>query len=403
MSRERMENTVGILVHGDNHFIVRGPLPDRATALALVRHWSIIQIATLQASATLQCSAIMPPALDRWCMTTKEFRENLTWAVIVPGDREPSPDVTQLLAELAARGIAIYNTNTMERSRLHLYALLVAFCALLLVMTGAALTSSQIQTKPAVNSVAFFETLHITVAVAVALLTIGLAVWLILAEKRPWLIRLGCITLAACIIEGWLGWLARGPRAISGLTTTQMTTAGPPTGGLGTLHACLAALLLVALASIALATSRIWCREPELVQDYGWPSLRFLSSAAAFLVAIQVGFGAAFRHNLVSVMPHLLGALVVALFIMIVGAFASNQFPKHTSLRSMAVALMVITGIQVFLGMTAFIMRLMESAASTAYLAISVAHVGTGSLTFAVSVLLAIEIRRCVLPRAPAA
>ena len=26
---------VGILVHGDNHFIARGPLPDRETALAL--------------------------------------------------------------------------------------------------------------------------------------------------------------------------------------------------------------------------------------------------------------------------------------------------------------------------------------------------------------------------------
>ena len=36
---------VGILVHGDNHFIVRGPLPDRDAARALIRHWSIIQIA----------------------------------------------------------------------------------------------------------------------------------------------------------------------------------------------------------------------------------------------------------------------------------------------------------------------------------------------------------------------
>ena len=35
---------VGILVHGDNHFIVRGPLPDRDAARALIRHWSIIQI-----------------------------------------------------------------------------------------------------------------------------------------------------------------------------------------------------------------------------------------------------------------------------------------------------------------------------------------------------------------------
>jgi heme A synthase len=279
----------------------------------------------------------------------------------------------------------------MERSRLHLYALIVNFCALLLVMTGAALTSSQIQTKPAVNTIALFGNVHNGVATTVALLSIGLAIWLSRAEKRTWLISLGWITSAAVILDGWLGWLTRGSHA----------TPQPPAGALGTLHACLAALVFVAFASIALATSRTWACDPELVQDYGWPSLRSLSAFAAFLVAVQVGFGAAFRHNLVSVMPHLLGALVVALFIMIVGAFASNQFPKHGSLRWMAVTLMVITGIQVFLGMTAFIMRLMVTGTtvSTAYLTISVAHVATGSLTLAASTLLAIEIRRCVRPR----
>ena len=84
---------VGILVHGDNHFIVRGPLPDRDVALALVRHWSLIQI-----------GATTPPALDRWYIVSREFRENLRWAVVVPGDREISPAVTKLLDELSAAG-----------------------------------------------------------------------------------------------------------------------------------------------------------------------------------------------------------------------------------------------------------------------------------------------------------
>ena len=85
----------GILVHGDNHFIVRGPLPDQATALALVRHWTLIQI-----------GATTPPALDRWQIVTREFRENLEWAVVIPGDSDVSSAVTQLLAGLSARGIA---------------------------------------------------------------------------------------------------------------------------------------------------------------------------------------------------------------------------------------------------------------------------------------------------------
>ena len=91
---------VGILVHGDNHFIVRGPLPDRATALALVRHWSIIQI-----------GARTPPALDRWSISSREFRENLEWAVIVPGDGEISPAVAGLLAELKERAIPMYDSQ----------------------------------------------------------------------------------------------------------------------------------------------------------------------------------------------------------------------------------------------------------------------------------------------------
>jgi hypothetical protein len=43
----------GILVHGDNHFIVRGPKPERDVALALVRHWSVIQIGVSDPVSTL--------------------------------------------------------------------------------------------------------------------------------------------------------------------------------------------------------------------------------------------------------------------------------------------------------------------------------------------------------------
>jgi hypothetical protein len=87
---------LGILVHGDNHFIVDGPLPDREIAIALVGHWSLIQI-----------GAATPSELDGWLIVSKAFRENLEWAVVVPGDGEMSPAVKQLLAELSARGIAV--------------------------------------------------------------------------------------------------------------------------------------------------------------------------------------------------------------------------------------------------------------------------------------------------------
>ena len=88
---------IGILVCGDNHFIVRGPLPDRATALALAHHWSIIQI-----------GQTTPLSLRSWSIVTRAFREDLAWAVVVPGDGEVTPGVAQLLKEISARGITIH-------------------------------------------------------------------------------------------------------------------------------------------------------------------------------------------------------------------------------------------------------------------------------------------------------
>jgi hypothetical protein len=64
-------------VHGNNHFIPSGLLLDEAAALALLRHWPIVQIGEAKSSS-----------FGQWQIRSKEFRENLEWAVIVPGDRD---------------------------------------------------------------------------------------------------------------------------------------------------------------------------------------------------------------------------------------------------------------------------------------------------------------------------
>ena len=91
---------LGILVHGDNHFVVRGPRPYPETARALVHHWSVIRI-----------GESIPVALALWTISSKEFREDLEWAVNVPGESEISSAVLQLLDELSARGITIHNSS----------------------------------------------------------------------------------------------------------------------------------------------------------------------------------------------------------------------------------------------------------------------------------------------------
>lgn len=83
-------------MHGDNHFILSGPVPDDASVLAMTRHWSIVQIGGEKS-----------PRFREWEIRTKEFRENLEWAVIVPGESKISEAVLKLLAEISARGIQI--------------------------------------------------------------------------------------------------------------------------------------------------------------------------------------------------------------------------------------------------------------------------------------------------------
>ena len=95
-----MKQGLGILVQGGNHWIVRGPLPNRETALALVRHWSLIQI-----------GGAMPPHWQAWTIRTRAFREDLEWAVVVPGDDQTSPAVALLLEELSAREIVIHDSR----------------------------------------------------------------------------------------------------------------------------------------------------------------------------------------------------------------------------------------------------------------------------------------------------
>ena len=87
---------VGILVHGNNHFILSGAEPTEAEAIAMARHFSLVKI-----------GEPISNAFEKWEIRNKEFRENLEGAVVVPGDREVSRGVSQLLGELAQRGVII--------------------------------------------------------------------------------------------------------------------------------------------------------------------------------------------------------------------------------------------------------------------------------------------------------
>lgn len=90
---------LGVLVHGDNHFIVRGPLPSPEEARALVERWSVIRI-----GSGIDATREMGP----WRVSTREFRQDLQWAVVVETSSHPQAAIVDLLQELEARQVRVW-------------------------------------------------------------------------------------------------------------------------------------------------------------------------------------------------------------------------------------------------------------------------------------------------------
>lgn len=93
-----MQPPLGLIVFGHDHFLIRGPLPAAATALELVRRWIFPGVEDLLG---------MKPPLTQWHITTREFREDIEWAIVMERVEAPSEAVAQLLREVEARGVPV--------------------------------------------------------------------------------------------------------------------------------------------------------------------------------------------------------------------------------------------------------------------------------------------------------
>jgi cytochrome c oxidase assembly protein subunit 15 len=218
------------------------------------------------------------------------------------------------------------------------------------------------------------------------MLTVGLAIWLARVEHRSWMRKLGRVAIGGVVFQGLLGG------------ATVLLLQPPP---ISIFHACVAQLFFSLTVAIAMFTSRGWQNGPETVDDYGWPSLRSLAILTPVLVVGQIALGAAFRHRALGLMPHIIGALIVPIVILLTSTFVLHQFPSHGALRTAAKTLLGITVAQIFLGIAAYYTRLEAATDPLAMVLMTVAHVAGGGLTLAATVALSIQIRRNL--RVPAA
>ena len=189
---------------------------------------------------------------------------------------------------------------------LHRFATFVAGCTVLLVLAGSLVTSTgsglSVPDWPSTygwNMFTFppskwvggilYEHGHRLIASGVGFLTIILAAWLWLKERRRWLAWTGLAALATVVAQGVLG----------GLTVIFFLPAS-----VSTAHAGLAEIFLCLTIAIALFTSPGW------IEGYGTQSAsdmpgtrsvpcldRRLATTTTVLIYAQILVGAAMRHT----------------------------------------------------------------------------------------------------------
>jgi heme A synthase len=255
----------------------------------------------------------------------------------------------------------------------HRCALLLALLVFLLIATGASLTSlirplpgaTATKVNAPTEVTARLDQIHKILAAVVAILVLALAIFTPIARVPIW------IAAALVVIDSGLGVYSAA----------------------GVLHALFAPLLFSTAVVIAVFTSKSWAM-PPVPADNPWPPLRQLAIWTPLLLMAQIALGAAFRHNAMGVVWHILNAMIVLLLILVLGICVLRVYPKHPALRPAALALLIVTGVQVLLGFAVYITLLMVSENNMALMAAGAIHVLTGSLTLAASVVLTIQLRK---------
>ena len=282
---------------------------------------------------------------------------------------------------------------TMYNARLYRYAVFLACCTLVLVVAGGLVTSNDAglsvpdwplsygQLMPPMVGGVLYEHGHRMVATAVGILTIGLVLYLAFEERRRWLKRLGLVALALVIVQGVLGGLTvlyKLPKPVS------------------VSHACAAELFFVLTVAIALFTSRSWMAGPRPVTDAGSPSLFTLAVLASVALLVQTALGAAARHQAMGVVSHIGFAAVATGIVLWAALSVLLRHSGHPELRRSALTLLVLVFFQVFLGIAAYMSRVITAQAPRpmpVMVSFTVAHVAVGALTLAAAAVLALELR----------
>ena len=218
------------------------------------------------------------------------------------------------------------------------------------------------------------------------ILTLAIAVWTWLVEKRRWMKWLSIAAFGTIIIQAILG----------GLTVLLLQ---PP--WVSSAHAAVGQTFFCIATVIALFTARQWIEEvPRVELDTRKPSLVTLTLLSIFVLYVQLIVGAMFRHHGMSWWPHVVNAPVVAFVLAWTAIRALSLYSKIEAIRRPAVLMLALLIAQLCLGFLAFLTRVAwghDAIQPELPMVMStVAHVAVGALLLATSVVLAIQVWRHV-------
>ena len=291
---------------------------------------------------------------------------------------------------------------------LNRFAILVACATFFLIIAGALVTSNDAglatadwplsngEFFPKMVGNLFYEHGHRMIATTVGLLTLVLAVYIRVREKREWVWQLGLFAVIAVCAQGILG----------ALTVKYLLPLG-----VSTAHATLAQLFFCATVSIAVFTSRSWIEARPLYEDKDVLPLRNLCTAALATIFVQLILGATLRHSakwdqhlpVELILAHIGGAVAVTL---VLGSAAITTLRRHGDqpfLTRPAIIALVLLVVQLSLGIAAYITRLgspNDPQPLNPMVAITVAHVACGALVFVTTIVLTLRTYR-VFPGHP--
>jgi heme a synthase len=305
------------------------------------------------------------------------------------------------------RSQELIDSGTMELKSLptpynrahHWFAVFVAGATFVLIIAGALVTSNDAGLSvpdwptsfhtfamPRMVGGVFYEHGHRLIAGATIVLTLGVAIWTWLVERRRWMKHLALAAFATILVQAVLG----------GITVLNLL---PP--AVSTAHAAVGQTFFCIAVIIAVFTGRRRIEEqPRVEWDSHRPSLVTLTLLSLFVLYVQLILGAMFRHKGMGWWPHVANAVIVALVLTWTAVRALSLYSKIDAIKRPAVTMLGLLIAQLCLGFMAFLTRIAwgrDTVQPQLPMVVStVAHVAVGALLLATAAILAIEVWRHV-------